>query len=384
MKIIKNYLKKFKIKLVIFESIYCSSILCGLAYVLYICRQTIWAESYDFTIIFIAITLLSLAIALNLNFIYIEIIKIIRQFLLCALSILMSCVLFHDLSSSLGIISKCFLLFFTALIAIKSNGRALIIMADFGALFLFAIGLFVLGGLIEFDLITNEVWVKNNLGFKNPNIGPYFALSSLFIYFISGKKVRFICFTILVCLAYIYFSAFSRTYYVGILLLAFYMLVHYNKIWLHYFILVMTLFIFSVIIIYLTLILLIATKLIAIQGWIGFIDHMLSARLTKVYEINFFISEVGGIFKIDPLDNIFYELIFIFGPYIIYVFLQNFKNILLFYNLDKRQIVFSYSILVFIFLGMFDGIFVKFSPMVVAVLVLIFIKNYHNRNKFFL
>jgi len=366
-----------------FEQSYYGSILCGLAYVLYIYRQTIQASSHDLTIIFIAAMFLTIAIAINLNYVYIEIVKNWRNIFLCTLSILMSCILFHDLSASLVIISKCLLLLFVGLIAIKSNGQTLIVMADFGALFLIAMGVFILSGSIEASLINNEVWVKNNFGFKNPNIGPYFALSSLFIYFITGKRGRFASLVVLICLAYIFFSVYSRTYYIGILLLAIYMLIDFNKINLRKFIWTIILCIFSIVSMYLLLYLLIVTELILIQGWISYLDHILSARLTKIYEIKFFISEVGSIVKINPVDNIFYELIFIFGPYITYIWFKNFRNILPFNNLSNKDIVFYYGFLVFLLIGMFEGLFVKFSPMIVALVVLIFIKNNQNKTKIF-
>lgn len=361
-----------------FEQNFYGSILCGLVYVLYIYRQTIEASTHDLTIIFIAAIFFTIAIIINLKYIYIEIIKNWCNIFLCTLSVLMSCFLFHDLSTSLLIISKCLLILFVGLIAIKSNGQTLILMADFGALFLFAMGVFILSGLIEANLISNHVWVKNNLGFKNPNIGPYFALSSLFIYFITGKRIRFACFAVLICFAYI-FSVYSRTYYIGALLLVIYMLIDYKQIKLRNFIRAIILCIFLILLIYLLLYLLIVTELISIEGWISSFDQILSGRLIKIYEMKFFISEVGSIVKINPIDNIFYELIIIFGPYITYIFFKNFISILSIYKVINKDVVFYYGFLVFVLIGMFEGLLVKFSPMVVALALFIFIKN--NQNK---
>ncbi len=366
-----------------FEQSFYGSILCGIVYVLYIYRQTIEASSHNSTIIFITAIFLTIAIIINIKYIYIEIIKNWRDIFLCALSVLICCLLFHDLSTGLLIISKCLLILFVGLIAIKSNGQTLIIMADFGALFLFAMGVFILSGLIEANLISNDVWVKNNFGFKNPNIGPYFALSSLFIYFITGERLRFACFALLICFAYIFFSVHSRTYYIGALLLVIYMLIDFNQIKLRNFICAIILCIFLIVLIYLLLALLIFAELIFIDGWISSFDLIISARLTKIYEMKFFISEVGSIVKVNPLDNIFYELIINFGPYITYIFLKNFIKILSFYKLTNKDVVFYYGFSVFLLTGMFEGLFVKFSPMVVALVLFIFIKNNQNKTKIF-
>lgn len=352
-------------------------------YMLYMCKQTFVATDYNLTIIILMGISIGLVIVMNYNSLYSKIVDIKYDILLFIISMLLCSILFKDVIDAIIVISKCAVIFIIGVLTIKSGRHILIMMADLSSLFLVTMGLLVFSGVLETNLISNEVWVKNDLGFINPNIGPYFAASSLFIYFITGKKIRFNCFLILVFFAYAFFSIYSRTYNIGILLLFIYMVLSLNQGKYRFIINWFSSFILFFIMMYLILVSLIVVGLVNINGWIGFIDYIISARLTKIYDINFYISEEGSIFKLNPIDSIIYELIFIFGPYTTYIFFSKLIRLVKIFYFRSGDTINSYALLVFILMGVFEGLFAKFSPMTVAVAILIFINKDQIKSRIF-
>jgi hypothetical protein len=76
--------------------------------------------------------------------------------------------------------------------------------------------------LIDSNTVTNVSWIKFDGGFVNPNVGPFFLISTLIIYYLINSRLMFIfTFSIIVLLASC-LDFFSRTFLLGSILILFF------------------------------------------------------------------------------------------------------------------------------------------------------------------
>lgn len=352
---------------------YLTSFVCGLGYVLYIYKQTFSATPFGLTVTGGAAIFFGIALAINYEYIYSNMQIFWREIILLLFSILLSGVLFHESMFVLTIIAKAALIYLVAQVAVRNNGHALFVMADLSVLFLVLIGVLSEMGMIHTQVGDNGIWLKNYLGFTNPNIAPYFGFAALFVYFVMGAKIRFIGLAILMFLmGWYWLSVFSRTYYIGGVLLLVYVSLASNERWRTHCFNVMRLFVCIVTILYVAIALFVIFNFSTHLMWLSFLDNLLSARILKLSELNFIVADAGPLLLAQPFDNVYYELFFYFGPYGLYLWLKKCRSVLIESAPCESADVWSYGMYVIMLIGLFEGVFMKFSPMLVVIAMIFF------------
>ncbi len=340
-------------------------VLASFLYGAYIWRQSFWGAEHQGPLLAL-MAAASLALVAGTERLEIEFLGKHRdQAMLALASILLVGVMFSDWSSLLAVLAKAVIVVFLALHASK-DPRVLISMADTGVLAVLLIGSLAYWGLIPSQFSQTSVWTKNYFGFINPNIGPYFLFSSAFVFYFYGRMVRFSLVVSILALLWFQFQVFSRTFIAGSAMLLAYVLVVRSRFLEAALSRALAILLGLATVMYLILaILLIGNAVSAKGGWLQVVDYFFSQRLWFLSEVSMRVTNAGSLIRLKPFDSIYYEVVFLLGPYFIFALWR------LFYcrlsggvHLGAARV---YGLYVFLTVGLFEGLFSKFSPMIVAV-----------------
>lgn len=340
-------------------------VLASVLYGAYLLRQSFWGAEHQ-GLLLALMAAASLALVAGAERLEIEFLRKHRDQAMLALgSILLAGVIFSDWNSLLAILVKAAIVVFLALHASK-DPRVLISMADTGVLATLLIGFLAYGGLIPSQFSQTSVWTKNYFGFINPNIAPYFLFSSAFVFFFYGRMVRFFLVAIILAILWFRFQVFSRTFIAGGVMLLTYVLVARWRSLEAALSRALPVLLGIATGVYLILaVLLIANALSAKGGWIEDVDYFFSQRLWFLSRVSLRVTEAGSLIRLKPFDSIYYEAVFLLGPYFAFALWR-----LIFMrasgatHLNAARI---YGLYVFLTVGLFEGLFLKFSPMIVVV-----------------
>jgi len=251
-------------------------------------------------------------------------------------------------------------------------------------LVLFVITLAQLGIMESLDT-SNNLWTKNFGGFNNPNTAPYFLFSILATYFIFGSLKRYYLALAITLILFLFFNIYSRTFFYGSVLLTILQLLFLNR----YFLTLFSkysrniyLFISISAVSFLILVLFIPQYLEFLMN--SSINNLLSNRLDQILS-GLYIADSNTMSNINfiAFDNIYYELLFIFGPFVFWYYCVNFLKIWEYvaHNRNTNSFLFrlcAVAILMSV-LGLFEGGFTKVSPLTMLLFIFIFID--HNNFK---
>jgi hypothetical protein len=344
--------------------------LSGIFYSAYIFKQSLLTDTAEVTT-FVAILAAFALIAINYEYLFAAAYEFKRILLQLVLSIILVGILFHQPIMIMAVILKVvFIIILTALDS-RNNKRIMLVMADFGVLCLIIIGVGVALSFIPSQYITSTQWSKNNFGFVNPNVVSYFFFASLFVYFIQGKSTRFWLLLIVIFVLWQWFDVYSRTFIIGSILLSIYALVAHHEIistalvkWVTKFVLLLSL-------IYLSICALMIFNVKDMwMEWTLALDGILSARLLFISFNDFYVSNSGPLLYIKPFDSIYYELLFVLGPYALYKWIQLFRTNFFNSQSDRDMRMHAYALSVFALAGLFEGIFIKMSPILLIVVMI--------------
>lgn len=348
---------------------------CSAFYAVYIVKQTILAVAFGLAIELSLAFLFALILAANSKDFLIYVCKWWRYLIPFFLSTLLVAILFNELSSTAYMVCKLVLVLCLAIITKRIGGYLLLSLADIGVatVVMFAV-LANIGWVPNNPSVFNGNWVKNYIGFINPNIGPFFIFSSLFVYFLMEDKKRFWSCALLIFFSWKYLNVFSRTFIVGTMLLLIYNFLQFFPKKCHLWFRPINYLTLGSTICYLLISLLVILGFINIyDNFLAYLDKLLSARLTKMAEIPFLVSESGPIMKIYPIDSIYYELLFLLGPFAFFMWLKYYYDLVYDRNQKKISQIEIYALNIFLLIGLVEGLFAKFSSMLVTVIMIMFI-----------
>jgi hypothetical protein len=343
-------------------------------YCLYIFRQTKLTNGYERSVeLIIAIALISI-IFLYFYHLKRSVFGFIKTNFQWFISIIIAGILFWDFKeTSIVLVKILLIMIFIDVLQKKDNIK--IKLADAGILCIVIFGMANILTGIDNNIFINENWKKNSYGFFNPNIGPYFAFASLYVYFILKSEIRFWLLSMLIIIAWAVLDFFSRAFLIGSALLILYKVISLFSVDLKKLIFINFGIVILSLIISIVVACLLFLELIQINGIFQKIDHLSSARLYFFSKNPFVATSSGPIFKIDTFDSIYYEIIFVLGPYAVYslclwlkIALTNDKII----DLYGPEII---AISIFLFIGLFEGMIFKFSPMIILVWEALFFKK---------
>ena len=347
--------------------------MCVILYIVYIFRQTYFAREYEIGIVFSLITIAISIALLNMQKLWQCILIEKEEFILILVSLVIAATLFSGIEHLIVTILKFALIFAFIVILVVKNNKILIIMADAGILCLISLGILNSLELIASKNFDNQIWIKNNLAFNNPNIGPFFAFSSLFVYFTKRENCKFWLLSALVISSWLILNFYSRTLLLGVSLLIAYKLIELFCLDVNKF---TKFFIWALL---LSTIASFTLGVALIAGWVTStnviyqkINTYSSARLFLMSKNPFVVSSSGQIVTIDAFDSIYYELIFILGPYFIYRIITFWRRVVVNANLITPHCNKIYAVAVFFYLGLFEGLIFKFSPLIIFVGGIIF------------
>lgn len=290
------------------------------------------------------------------------------------LSMAISGILFAGYAATFVSIAKVALILLFMVVHYEKNNHFLLKLADVGVLTLVALGVATGAGVEEASMISNGVWEKYSLGFMNPNIGPYFAFASLYVYFVMKAETRFWLLFLLIITSSIMFSIYSRTFLMGSVLLAVYQLVKRSHVDLVKVVRLFAWIVFFASVASVAVAVFLVLGEGAVNGVFGSIDAVSSARLFFMAKNPFVVSSSGPIIWMKAFDSIYYELVFILGPYVVFWLLVWWRLVAEIDRIIRLYPAEIYSILVFSLLGLFEGMIFKFSPMIVVVCSIVFVK----------
>jgi hypothetical protein len=340
-------------------------------YGVYILKQTVLLDGHAKSVMLLLTVIIFSIIFLNLNQLRTALFDFKEGCIRLFLSIAIAGVLFASLIETQITIAKValLLLFF---VLIKINKHLIIRMADVGLLLLMILSILIFFNLLESTSFTNNVWQKNNLGFINPNIGPYFAFSSLYVYFVMKEDKKFWLSILIIFTFWIILGVFSRTFIIGSVILILYKLVEKSSISLFNFTRIFYLFVVFVTIASIA----VSVYLISGEGSVNVvfknIDNFSSSRLFFMSKNPFVISSSGPIILVNAFDSIYYELFFKIGPYAFSTLIMFYANIMIIKKIANSYPLEIYAITLLLFLGLFEGLIFKFSPMIAASLIILF------------
>jgi hypothetical protein len=356
-------------------------ILCVSFYAIYIFRQTTLVDSFarivEQTLIALAVSIVSL----NLGQLKCAIIKSREKCIRLSLSMVIAGILFSEYGAMAISAGKVALILLFLVVVSHGNGKNILLkMADVGVL-----SLLILGAATCWDgggVFSNGVWTKNSLSFLNPNIGPYFAFASLYVYFVMRAEARFWFLFFLIILSSTMFNIYSRTFLMGSVLLMVYQLFNRSGVDLKKFIRISTWVVLFTTVASIAVSVFLIVGEGAVDGEFGLINTLSSARLFFMAKNPFVVSSSGPVIMIRAFDSIYYELIFILGPYVLLRLFIWWRSVAKKDKVDLYPME-IYSILVFSFIGLFDGMIFKFSPMIIIVCSIVFteIKDWINNSE---
>lgn len=208
-------------------------------------------------------------------------------------------------------------------------------------------------GKFNSTIVTNGVWIKNSLGFLNPNIGPFFLASILFVCILRNNTPAVIVIYLLIYLGLL-INFYSRTIIVFTLILLFLFIILQKKS----FFTIFSIFFFKTLILINVIVFILYTGLININNSNSLLNFYSSNRYNNLFTAPFVITNEYPLIKVKLLDGIIFEFLIIFGLPLFVVFVYKiYENIKKANNLQFT--ILSLSLLTF---GFFDGIFNKLSP----------------------
>jgi hypothetical protein len=356
--------------------------------VLYIFKQTLTLGTIQTELNITLFLVGSLSIVVNsfMHDIIGSFTRIKKYTLLIYISILIMLLLFENIIKATEFLFKFVYIMHLIYIFIKyKNSKMFIFMADvILILVLFVITLAQLG-IMESSEASYNLWEKDFGGFNNPNTVPYFLFSILATYFIFGSLKRYHLALAITLILFLFFNIYSRTFFYGSVLLTILQLLFLNR----YFLTLFSkysrniyLFISISVVSFLILVLFIPQYLEFLMN--SSINNLLSNRLDLI---------LSGLYVVDSntmsninfiaFDNIYYELLFIFGPYLFWHYCVNFLKIWEYvaHNRNTNSFLFRLCAVAILmsFLGLFEGGLTKVSPLTMLLFIFIFID--HNNFK---
>lgn len=357
------------------------SVVVCFAYLLYIYRQTFNAEIHNEIVAFGFLAAFGVFTIGNYSKIS-HSLKISRRIIiLISLSFLISNIIFQEVNFILNQTAKIIIVGVLVSYVVNTDLRILRDMADSSVIFVAIIVAMSTLGYIKTGYAQNDMWVKNYAGFTNPNIGPYFIFSALSVYFITKSTVRFYF------LAFVAFfigwyalDIYSRTFYTVAILLIIYNFVTINLTLLLIYTRILSIISLVLIPVYLVLLISSMNGFINYEFW-SEMDNLLSGRLTKSIAI-FAENASGPIIKVMPFDSIYYEAIVVLGPLAIYLMWGFYKYSFALCVSNKIPMDNSVFLGVLMLLaGLVEGFILKFSPMLIALIIVIVSSEDNSRNE---
>jgi hypothetical protein len=289
---------------------------------------------------------------------------------LLAISMLFSMALFQSQVLIQQVSVKIALLFWFTMLALVYGRSLFIVLADTVLISLTLIVCIAEIGLIPTQYSGTEWWTKNFGGFSNPNLPPIFAFTALITYFAFRAYTKFWFCLIVILLAWLWIDIHSRAVLLGVLMLLLYAFVS-SSTWLSrklmdcmHLAAVITITLYLVV-----MLVLFFGHLDLREPWLASLNNMLSNRLEKMTRGDLALLDEGPIFFIEPHDSIYYELIFLFGPIAFGLYSYTVSIISKRWMSAPGGDVVAYTLYVFSIVGLFEGLLMKFSPIVIFVLV---------------
>ena len=338
----------------------------------YLLKQSLWGLQHKEAVLSIVVGSLVMIVAMSRQLVFEELRKSNAGpvVALLVISVLFSMVLFQSQELIQQVSVKMALLSWFAMLA-QVYGRSLfIVLADTMLIFLTLIVCMAEIGLIPTGYSETEWWIKNFAGFSNPNLPPLFAFSSLMIYFAFRAHTKFWFCLILIFLVWVWFDIYSRTVLLGSFMLLLYAFAS-SSAWMSrkltaymHFAAVLSIALYLVV------------MLVSFFGnldvkvpWLASLNDAISNRLGKMDHGDLMLMGEGALFSIKPLDSIFYELIFLFGPVAVGSYLYVVGSVSKSWMNAPGGEVVAYSIYVFSITGLFEGLFMKFFPISIFAVV---------------
>lgn len=318
----------------------------------YILKQTIISEKIITNITFVLYLLILIASAPTLleyfrtNF---------EKVILLIWSISIAWLLFLNNNEFIIIISKLILFLYIYLLDKKNKSYGSFYMALGFFLGIILIWILIMGGYIQETYTENPNWKKNNFGFHNPNIGPFFVMAIIYGLWVSKKK--FIPYVIaLIILFYAYYDFFSRTQ----ILFTCFITIAFIFLSLGLFRKLLFLSKFAIIVFAVFLICYIFLSTGILNQFINkleYLNNLSSNRILSLSNLSILVNLSGPIINIKKIDSLIYDLIIFGGPLIIILFIY---NIYLIYKHNQNV---NYAIMIsgILLIGIFEGVLNKIS-----------------------
>jgi hypothetical protein len=369
---------------------YVLNLTISLFFILYIFKQTLTFGMMhtELNVALFLVGVLSIVVNFFMHDFIGSFTRIKKHTLLIYISILIMLLLFENIIRASEFLFKFVYIMHLVFIFIKyKNSKMLIFMADvILILVLFVITLAQLG-IMESSQASYDLWEKDFGGFNNANTAPYFLFSVLATYFIFGRLNRYYSVLAITLILFLFFNIYSRTFFYGSVLLVILQLLFLNRYFLKLFSKYsrnIYLFISISAVSFLILALFTPQYLEFLMN--SSLNHLLSNRIDLILSGTHVIdSNTMSNINFIAFDNIYYELLFIFGPYVFWYYCATFLKIWEYaaHNRNINSFLFrlcSIAILMS-FLGLFEGTFTKISPLTTLLFIFIFID--HNNFKVF-
>jgi len=356
----------------------------SLFFIIYLLKQTLFLggaqEELNITLFVIGF----LSVITNLiifgrkeDFIYVR-----KYTLLVFLTVVVMLFLYEDFKSSTEFLFKfLYMSHFVYIFKKHNNANMFIYMADL----VFVCTLLIIGlstGYIENQTAEYAMWEKNFGGFNNPNTSSFFLFSVLATYFIFGLKNRYYLALLVTLILYIFFDIYSRTFFYGSILLVLYQLAISRKYFLSLFLNhagKFFLFISASSFLVLVIVAVFYENLEFLKD--SNINSILSNRVDLLLNGLYVRSDTISGINFIAFDNIYYELLFIYGPVVFWFYTKNLLDTWYYVIASNDQPLFLYRLCVVAILvsliGLFEGFFTKISPLTILLIALFFI-NYAN------
>lgn len=310
-------------------------------------------------------------IVINYKYIASAVYALQRELFLVSLSIAIAGILFLQPIETIVTLTKVMIVILLAALNYRSDSRIILFMSDAVVLCLIIIGVASNLEWIPNKIGNNGIWIKNYFGFVNPNLAPFFAFSSLFVYFVLDKKMRFWALLIAILIGWLWLDVYSRTYLAGTIMLLIYMFFSYHKsiskALMNY---VIGLTLFGTLFYVLISLLLVFGVLVIDGGGLGYFNAMLSGRLFALSLNDLYVGDSGPLLHVIPFDSIYYELFFLLGPYALYKWVKLCHNSITVGMTAHNGQMLAYALSVFALCGLVEGSFMKVSPMILLVVMM--------------
>lgn len=363
-----------------------------LFFIVYIFKQTLefGAMQVELNIALFIIGILSMAINFSI-YSFLKITPSIKKHVLFVYTtVLIMLALFKNTMEVLEFLFKFLYISHFVFIFLKyKDSRLLIFIADI----VFILTLLVVA-LSKFEVLDSlsvgyDLWVKDFGGFNNPNTAPYFIFSSLLTYFVLGKFNRYYLTLVTMLSLFLFFNIYSRTFFYGVVLLFAFQLLSSNHRFSIFFLRYSAgvyLLIVTVAVFFLLLSLFTPQHLDFLMN--SSINYLLSNRIDQILSGVHMVDNgtISGI-NFIALDNIYYELLFVFGPFVLWSYCVNFLRLWrkAMCDRNKKSFLFRFCIAVVLvsFIGLFEGSFTKISSLTILLFILILVDRHSREGRDF-